>query len=402
VSGLDLDFATGRYALNSPYSSTFPSGWSFSRTGAGTALDSSGNVIQFATGVPRITNRGLLVEEGRTNALAHSQDYSNAAWTKLNCTMLAGQSSPDGGNNAYKLQETTFNSAHLIFASMGAGTGATVMSVYLKAAERTWARVSEDSAGGKIAYINLTTGAVGTVAAGLTVLSVVAAPNGWWRVNILIASKSAGGNIAIGAALDNGVESYAGALNSGILIYQADVQAGSFPTSPIITTGAAATRGADLAGMSSLASLLNETSPYTILVDALWTPQATTAFAFEGAQVAGNITGATLGTNGTGRRSRLLHRSGANRSDGTEATDRTTGETTRMAITSGGRLAAFGGVIPSTATPAQSDWSPDGIRIGHRSDALGSSPSGFWNNYIRRIRILPYAASDAELVALTS
>jgi hypothetical protein len=43
-----------------------------SRSGAGTALDLSGNYNRFASGVPRITNRGWLSEEWRTNSLPNS------------------------------------------------------------------------------------------------------------------------------------------------------------------------------------------------------------------------------------------------------------------------------------------------------------------------------------------
>lgn len=38
TSGLDLNFATGRYANAGPYRATLPATFTFSRTGAGTAL----------------------------------------------------------------------------------------------------------------------------------------------------------------------------------------------------------------------------------------------------------------------------------------------------------------------------------------------------------------------------
>lgn len=37
--GLDLRFPVNQYAKDGPYLVTFPSGWTFSRTGAGTALN---------------------------------------------------------------------------------------------------------------------------------------------------------------------------------------------------------------------------------------------------------------------------------------------------------------------------------------------------------------------------
>lgn len=74
LQGFDLDFVNSRFGLNGSYrtdASAIP-GWSFARASAGTALDQAGNVVQFASGVPRITDRGLLIEEARTNLLLNS------------------------------------------------------------------------------------------------------------------------------------------------------------------------------------------------------------------------------------------------------------------------------------------------------------------------------------------
>ena len=343
-------------------------------------------------GAPRITNRGILVEEARTNALTYSQDYSNAAWTKLNCTMLAGQSSPDGGTNAYKLQETTFNAAHLIFASMGAGTGATVMSVYLKAAERTWARISEDSAGGKLAYINLSTGAVGTVSAGLTVQSVVAAPNGWWRVNVLIAGKSAGGNIAIGAATGDGTESYAGTLNSGILIYQADLQAGSFATSPIITTGLAGTRGGDNVSVTNatITSLLS--TPFTMFADFDGTPSsgAGTVLRF------GLVGGPNIVDNDGGNNLRSSLAAVVYVDTGGIATTANLPYKAAFRVTSGSYGSSYNGGVAQSSSQSSGLVTTGDLFVGN------NGAGNVLNNYVRRFRILPFAATDAQLQTMTT
>jgi hypothetical protein len=85
-AGLDLNFAGGVFSLNNTRTASPAAipGWSFSRTdtnGTATALDLAGNVIQFATGVPRITNRGILVEEARTNLLLNSATLSTQTVT---------------------------------------------------------------------------------------------------------------------------------------------------------------------------------------------------------------------------------------------------------------------------------------------------------------------------------
>lgn len=79
--GIDLDFASKRYAVNSTYSASFPAAWSFARIGTGTAQNNAGTLVQFASGAPRITDQGLLVEEARTNLLLNSAALSTQTVT---------------------------------------------------------------------------------------------------------------------------------------------------------------------------------------------------------------------------------------------------------------------------------------------------------------------------------
>lgn len=67
-SGLDWQIANGLWAENSGYAAGNPTGFSFTRTGAGTAQTSGGNLSSYATDAPRlVTGRGLLLEGARTN-----------------------------------------------------------------------------------------------------------------------------------------------------------------------------------------------------------------------------------------------------------------------------------------------------------------------------------------------
>ena len=124
TSGLDLNFAGGAYRMNGVRGSS-PSdlpGWTFSRTGAGTALDLADNVVNFATGVPRITNRGILIEEARTNlllnsatlstqnvtvtAVAHSLSFWGTGTITLSGVSTAGPLVGTGANNRVTLTFT--------------------------------------------------------------------------------------------------------------------------------------------------------------------------------------------------------------------------------------------------------------------------------------------------------
>jgi hypothetical protein len=71
---LNLIFTQGVYrASGASYSLANLPGWSFTRASTGTATNSAGTILSFASGQPRITDLGLLVEESRTNLLLQSR-----------------------------------------------------------------------------------------------------------------------------------------------------------------------------------------------------------------------------------------------------------------------------------------------------------------------------------------
>lgn len=68
------DFATNRalFAGADVGAVSNTPGWSFARASVGTAEDLAGNIIQFASGEVRRTNRGVLIEDARTNLFLNS------------------------------------------------------------------------------------------------------------------------------------------------------------------------------------------------------------------------------------------------------------------------------------------------------------------------------------------
>lgn len=106
---LELDFQRGVYALNGSYQSdllTLP-GFAYSRTGAATAADLSGSVVNFAANAPRRTDAGLLVEAVRTNFIRYSQDLTNVLWVPSGTpTRTANHAlAPDGTMTATRVQQ---------------------------------------------------------------------------------------------------------------------------------------------------------------------------------------------------------------------------------------------------------------------------------------------------------
>ena len=75
-----LDFASNYYRGSGAQSSS-PSalpGYNFTRAIAAYAEDTAGNLIQFPSGAPRITNKGVLIEESRTNSIRNSTASNGA------------------------------------------------------------------------------------------------------------------------------------------------------------------------------------------------------------------------------------------------------------------------------------------------------------------------------------
>jgi len=97
-------------------------GWSFTRATVGTADDLAGNIIQFASGELRRTNRGVLVEDARTNlflnsavgvtqsitvaAAAHTLSFRGTGTITLTGTSTAGPLVGTGANDRVTLTFT--------------------------------------------------------------------------------------------------------------------------------------------------------------------------------------------------------------------------------------------------------------------------------------------------------
>lgn len=201
------------------------------------------------------TALGLLIEGQRTNVLLRSQDFSHSDWSKTDTTVTAdATTSPDGTANADLLTEGTAGTA--LTAQTGTATTASVAvagAIFLKAsANITWAKVTlTDGSGttGVDAWVNLSTGAIGTVTAKGTATGAAAtseqAANGFWRVKLTATFQSGVSNarmIVQSASADN---SNTRVNNAAYYAWQAQAGIGPYSSSPIVTTSATVTRAAD-------------------------------------------------------------------------------------------------------------------------------------------------------------
>lgn len=376
TAGLDLNFAGGVFSLNNTRTASPAAipGWSFSRTdtnGTATALDLAGNVIQFSTGVPRITNRGILVEEARTNLLPWSENASSGMSFNGGATFTANTgTSPAGTTTADTLALTSIGYAYAPTAA-GQAVGTYTGSVWLRADAPTTVAIRLTRA---------------TLGANQTVLTA-SVTTSWQRFSLSLLTT---GVDTLQFGLDQRTVVGGPGTAATVEIWGAQLELGAFATSPIITTGAAGTRGADAVTMGSFVF----SAAYTCVVETqapvLQTGLFPTSFSSTGTNVGLLVTGST-------------NVSGANMGNATF------NDVYGSAVSAGGTIKnAFRaetnnarGCLNGTLSALDATFTPV---VGSQTLNIGAAngSTSYWNSYVQRIRVLPFAATDAQLQALTA
>jgi hypothetical protein len=218
------------------------------------------SVVRATTGT-RVNEDGL-VEVVPYNLFQYSQDFTNGVYSPNNITATANQTTaPDGTLTADKLTEDTSNSFHRIVQS-ATGTGTYTISYYVKANGRT--RVAIFTPPTDVGF-NLLTDEVINIGYGTSGASIENVGNDWHRVSLTFAA-SGSASCYIGLMNNSNQVTYTGDGTSGIYVWGAQLEAGSYPTSYIPTTSASVTRNADVISKTGISSLIGQTEG-TIFVD---------------------------------------------------------------------------------------------------------------------------------------
>lgn len=242
-----------------------------------TAVDSSGLVKVVNANLPRfdydpvsLENKGLLIEESRTNLILYSEEFQNFPWVVSDSSVSANVLiSPSGAVNADKLTENSATTTHFIYTTLALQiAGSYSISIYVKAAGRTKFRIQQTATTPYAVLVDLTAKTVTTVVGGATG-TISDAGNGWFLCTMSFTSVvSIAFNIVIYLANSAGSISYAGDGTSGLYLWGAQLEAGSFPTSYIPTTNLVSIRNADVATItgSNFTSFWNASSGSALVV----------------------------------------------------------------------------------------------------------------------------------------
>jgi hypothetical protein len=266
-------FAGAALSLAFDQTTTLDSRITFTRATSGTFFNSTGVLSTASSGAARFdhrleggvwVNKGLLIEEARTNSSQRSEEISNAYWTKTNITVTADDTTaPDGTTTADKALETTTNGTHVFFTATPISLNMTsdnyTASVFVKGGLGRTRGVlqvlNQNTANSYFVNFNISPASTSTAVGGTGVAvgaSIQDVGGGWYRVSIS-GRTGANGNHQVVAyiANDSFATSYAGDVTKGLYWWGVQLELGAFPTSYIKTTTASVTRNADVASMTS-------------------------------------------------------------------------------------------------------------------------------------------------------
>lgn len=253
LPNLALDFITASLDSRITFTRTTDA------THPATYVNSSGVVTAATNDQPRfdydpvtLACKGLLIEESRTNLFLYSEQFDNVYWTKSSASIVAdATTAPSNSAVADRLVPNTVAAAHYVRKTVTGTAASYILSVYAKPSGYNYLRLlmSDGTSTVGDAYFNVSTGAIGSNAAGTA--SISAAGNGWYRCTMTATlAVSASCNMDIRCHSANNQGSWIANGTDGLYIWGAQLEAGAFATSYIPTTTTALTRNADVATMT--------------------------------------------------------------------------------------------------------------------------------------------------------
>jgi hypothetical protein len=197
--------------------------------------------------------RGMLIEESRANVCVSVNSWTGGLANITRTTNAA--ISPDGAQNATKIEASVVTTTSFTQSITATGTGAHTYSIYAKVGTAT-------NIGNRFLIRNSTTATnlVGiilnygdgtfTYSAGSTGATTTYVGNGWWRISLTSSAITSGDLITVYAGFASAVTVTIG---DYFYLYGSQVELGAFATSYIPTVASSVTRVADVVRWTSAA-----------------------------------------------------------------------------------------------------------------------------------------------------
>ena len=223
------------------------------------ALQTAGNnVARFDHNPATGESLGLLIEESRTNLVTYSEDLVSSFTVGASFANILSNTiiAPDGTLTGSKLYNSTTTGEHYREDQFSYSAGSYSFSVYAKAGEYNQiiirpVHVGANEANSTTIIFTLTGNGSFNTTPAYGSCSIDNVGNGWYRCVVNLDLTGTVTSFGHRIQLYNGSTSYyTGDGYSGVYVWGAQAEAGSFPTSYIKTTGSQVTRSADSASMT--------------------------------------------------------------------------------------------------------------------------------------------------------
>jgi hypothetical protein len=242
--------------------------FTFTRSGNATRVNSEGLIELVSTNVPRLNYPlidgvvngcpSLLLEPIRQNVVPYSEAFDNAAWGTQEITISQNVGiSPDGTLNADKIIPSVVSTTHQIYDLSLISSQVCATSVFAKADGINTFEILDGASATNGAAFDLSNGTFTNKGSGIGSMEYYG--NGWYRC--ISVATTTGFRIycpsSSGTSLGDGT--------SGVLLWGAMLEAGSYPTSYIPTSGTTATRSAETCNNAGDVNTFNDSEGVLML-----------------------------------------------------------------------------------------------------------------------------------------
>lgn len=393
---IDMDFQNGRYWARSPSDLTV------SRASQAYAPDINDVYTSFSSNVARITSRGLLVEESRTNSIRNSSMQGAVAgtpgtlptnWSIGGAAGLTTSVVGTGTENGVDYIDISFvGTASGTFASIDFETTTAIAA----ANAQTWAQsvFSSRTNNTNVSFTELTIFENTSGGSQIRQNNTIYVPTTTLTRRTQIATLSGGGTVAaVRPSIQMGWLNGA-AINFTVRVGWPQLELGASMTSPIRTTGAAATRAAD--AISVTPPTLG--SSYSLFGQG--NPQMPSTVAASQPVVAisdGTSNNRLVLYRSSGLAVDVLVAGGVNQSAASPSAAWSGSGKMMAALALSDFAAVFNGGSIAASTPASMPTGLNTIQLGR-----SGSGAGFFNGFIERIALWPNGRiSNAAMQSIT-